>query len=130
MEERDKIPDVIATEEYLYRGVVDSLWSSEHNRPASGIFDDSKGVSVDRDVLVRGKEECINALLLIKQFKAICRIKQKAVAEVDAITKYLPTPQNIYHSEIHDSENKITLTMSKRKKLRDAIEIVYFREQQ
>ena len=125
MEEKAKIPDVIAAEECLYRGIVENQWDPQNNRSTSAVFKDSKGVSVDRDALVRGKDECVTALLQIKQFKAVCRVKQEAVDGAGAITKYLPIQGNIYHSEIHDSENKVSLTGSKAKKLKDASEVVY-----
>lgn len=127
MESNNEIPQVIGLEEFLYRGVVESQWDGEHNRPSSATFKDSKGASVDRDALVRDATTCVNALLGSKPFKAICRVKEESVQVVGAITKYLPVPGNKYHCEIHDSEEKITLSGSKAKNLRDLSEVVYTR---
>ena len=125
MEDNIIIPQTIDAGEFLYRGVVDSQWDTEHNRPSSATFKDSKGASVDRDVLFRNKDVCVTALLKSKPFKAICRVKESDVEGVNAVSKYLPVPGNDFHCEIHGSEQKVTLSGSKTKKLRDLAEVVY-----
>ena len=126
MEKNNGIPQTIDPDEFLYRGVHENQWDAERDRPSSATFKDSKGASVDRDASVRDVQTCINALLKVKEFRAICRVKEENVEDVGAITKYLPIPSNNYHCEIHDSEEKVSLTSSKAKKLRDGAEVVYF----
>ena len=125
MENSIIIPQTIDAEEFLYRGVVDSQWDTEHNRPSSATFKDSKGASVDRDVLFRDRDVCVSALLKSKPFKAICRVKELEVEGVNAITKYLPVPGNDFHCEIHDSDHKVSLSGSKTTRLRDLADVVY-----
>lgn len=125
MENNKGIPLVIGPDEFLYRGVHENQWDVGHNRPSSAIFKDSKGVSVDRDASVRDAQTCVNALLNVKAFKAICRVKEENVRSAGAITRYLPTQENDYHCEIHDSKEKVSLTSSKAKKLRDGAKVVY-----
>ncbi len=104
--------------EYLYRGIIEINWDFENNRPSSATFKDSKGISVDRDNF-RTETECLEYMQSSKKFFAICKIKTLKVVELNAVVKYKPTNLNIYHSEIHDSENKIQIQGSKSKKLRD-----------
>jgi len=109
----DYLDSFIQDSEYLYRGVVDKMWLDDYGRPSSGIFTDSFGISVDRDG-GRVKEDCLKTLFNTRKFKAICRIKTADVRAIEAYPVYKPTIDNIYHSEIHDSEDKIQIT-SKRK---------------
>ena len=125
MENSLNIPLTIDSNEYLYRGVVQMQWDDENNRPTSAAFKCSNGVSVNRDVNILDLDECVHTLLSSHSFKAICRIKQQSVNDIEAITKYLPVPGNDYHCEIHDSETKIRLSDSKCKKLRTQAEVVY-----
>ena len=129
MEENKRIPEEVAAEEFLYRGVVDNQWDVEHNRPSSATFKDSKGASVDRDALFRNPTTCVDALLNSKPFKAVCRVKELNVEKANAITLYLPFPGNEYHCEIHDSSEKVTLSGGKAKKIRDCAEVVYKRQE-
>lgn len=128
MENRDTIPQTIDPEEYLYRGIVAIHWDYTKNRPSSAVFKCPDGVSVNRDVKIHDITFCVNALLKTSSFKAICRVKNQDVIDVEAISKYLPVDGNDYHCEIHDSETKIRLTDSKQKKLRDRAEVVYYEE--
>jgi hypothetical protein len=117
------LPD-IDNNEYLYRGIIEQFWDYENNRPSSAVFKDSKGVSVDREY-DRNEKDCIGKLLENKSFYAICKIKKERVLYHKAIVKYLPVEDNIYHSEIHDTVEKIKLKGSKPKKLRDDSIVVY-----
>lgn len=123
MIEEITLPD-ISNDEFLYRGIIESFWDYENDRPSSAIYKDSKGVSVDREYH-REEKVCIDNLLDVKPFFSICKIKKEKVLICNAITKYLPTEDNIYHSEIHDSEESIKIRGGKAKKLRDASHIVY-----
>ena len=128
MEGEFLIPQEIADDEYLYRGVVAPLWDVTHNRPSSAVFKDSKGASVDRDALFRDSKTCVGALLNNKPFVAVCRVKESSVKEIEAVTKYKPIPENIYHCEIHDVEGKVSLSGKKPNRLRDLSEVVFHRE--
>lgn len=96
----------IDDDEFLYRGVIDAFWDYENSRPSSAAFKDSKGVSVDRDGY-RELEDCINFLKSKKDFIAICKVKTDKVRVLQAVVKHMPVDDNIYHSEIHDSEVRI-----------------------
>lgn len=113
----------VDNDEFLYRGVIEVNWDFENNRPSSSTFKDSLGVSVDRDSL-RTEEECINFLEQKKDFFCICKVVTGKIRALDAFVKYVPKDDNIYHSEIHDSEERVQMRGSKPKKIRDIAEIV------
>lgn len=119
-----EISQQIDGQEFLYRGIVENNWDYTRNRISSAAFKDSKGVSVDRDAF-RDKEECIKALNKKKNFFGICRVKTQIVRELNAIVKYLPEKDNIYHSEIHDSITDIPMKGSKPRRIREMSELVY-----
>jgi hypothetical protein len=113
------------SDELLYRGVVKANWDYEKARPSSATFKDSNGISVDRDG-GRSESECIEFLLAKRKWKAIARVTVQNVLDVNAIVIYKPVvPENLFHSEIHDSTSKLTLPQSKSKKLRDLSTDVY-----
>ena len=114
----------ISDEEYLYRGVIEHNWDYDNNRPSSATFKDSKGASVDRDA-GRSEKDCINNLLKVRDFHAVCKVKTYDVRILNAIVLYKPVESNIYHSEIHDSHDRPRLRGSKPNKIRDKSEIVY-----
>lgn len=120
----DVLNSTIANDEYLYRGIIEINWDFENNRPSSSTFKDSNGISVDRDNY-RREIDCIDFLRNGKDFFGICKVQCKHVRELNAIAKYLPIEKNIYHSEIHDSEERIQLKGSKPKKIRDASLVVF-----
>lgn len=124
MESCNKIPQEIGDEEYLYRGVVEINWDNELQRPSSATYKDSFGVSVNRDAS-RKEQDCVEQLLNLKPFKAVCRVTALTVRKIEAVAKYLPTEDNIYHSEIHNSEDKIPLSGGKASKIREQSEVVY-----
>jgi hypothetical protein len=111
--------------EYLYRRIIlnPNFWDFENNKPTSAIFKDSNGVSVDRHG-IRDEVEIIDTF---KKFpiRAIGKIKAETCRKSETYLTYKPIDTNIYHSEIHDSEQKIQISSSKAKKLRDKIEIIY-----
>lgn len=115
---------IIADDEYLYRGIIELNWDYENNRPSSSAFKDSKGVSVDRDYY-RIEQDCIDFLRVKKDFFAISKVQTTKIRELNTIVKYLPVENNVYHSEIHDSEEQIQMRGSKPKKIRDASQVVF-----
>lgn len=105
--------------EFLYRGVVSVNWDFENNRASSAAFKDSKGTSVNRDG-GRTDPEVVEHMVRTKPFKAIIKVTAKDVRDIGAIVIYKPEiPENIYHSEIHDSSARLQLRGSKPAKLRD-----------
>ncbi len=120
----ENFSETIDDKEFLYRGIIELNWDYTNDRPSSATFKDSKGVSVDRDAQ-RSETECIDFLRNNKDFFAICKVQTDQVKELKAIVKYLPIDNNIFHSEIHDSEERIQMRGSKPKKIRDASEVVY-----
>jgi hypothetical protein len=120
----NELNPIIEDSEFLYRGIIEDFWDYNHNRPSSAIFKDSKGVSVDRDAK-RNENDCIDFLKLKKNFFAICKVQAKIVREENAMIKYLPEIDNIYHSEIHDSEERVQMRGSKPKKIRDNSIVVF-----
>lgn len=120
----DELNSKIENHEFLYRGIIESNWDYENNRPSSATFKDSKGVSVDR-FGDRNEVDCIDFLNDKKKFFAICKVQVGKVRDENAIVKYLPELNNIYHSEIHDSEDRVQMKGSKPKKIRDAAIVVH-----
>ena len=118
------VNQIISDDEFLYRGIISNNWDFENNRPSSATFKDSNGVSVDRDN-GRIDEHCIYLLKQRKDYFGVCKVKTASVREIGAIVKYLPTDDNIYHSEIHDSMEQPSLRGSKPKKIRDIAEVVF-----
>lgn len=114
----------IEDSEFLYRGVVVQNWDFENDRPTSATFKDSKGVSVDRDG-GRKESDCITKLNSVNDFHAICKVQTKDVRDLDAIVIYKPVPENDFHSEIHDSTERIQMRGKKPSKIREKSIVVY-----
>lgn len=109
----------IDNDEFLYRGIIEKFWDYSNNRPSSAAFKDSKGISVDRQGL-RDEKLCVEKLIEKRNFFAVSKIKTEVVRNLNAIVIYLPVDNNLYHSEIHDSIDRVKLRGSKPKKLRDS----------
>jgi|GEM_PF-540087 len=124
VKEESQLSPEIKNHEYLYRGVVLNNWDLINNRISSAAFKDTGGASVDRDG-GREESECIKNLLQVKDFKAICKIKAEIVRSYGAIILYKPIKSNIFHSEIHDSTERIQMRGSKPDKLRRSSLLVY-----
>ncbi len=115
----------ISDREYLYRGVIELNWDFDNDRPSSATFKDSKGVSVDRDG-ERLESDCIKSLLNSKNFFAVCKVLTSEVRKLNALVLYKPVlPSNPYHSEIHDSEERVQMRGKKPNKIRDRSIVVF-----
>jgi len=122
------LDEIIAEDEYLYRGVVDACWDEKEGRPSSAAFKDSKGISVDRDG-GRDKENCVKRLLSVKDFHAVCRLTAGDARSCDTFVKYLSVDGNEYHSEIHDSENQVEIkSKAKSRRLNNKAEVVFCKD--
>jgi len=115
--------------ESLLRGVNKNpnFWNDEKQRPSSAIFKDSKGISVNRTG--ENKKYYTESLEILKHnlgdnIKTVAEINVSYCINLELYLKYLPTDDNIYHSEIHKSENQVTLSKSDAKKLSDLCKIV------
>ena len=110
--------EFIEDRENLFRAVPPNpvVWKAEFNRPSSALFKDSKGCSVDRDG-DRTEKETILALEYRFKNCGVVSINAKRCRELDTYPVPKPSKRNKYHSEIHDSENKILISNSKSRKL-------------
>lgn len=106
-------------EEKLFRAILplEAFWDEENNRPTSGAFKDNKGLSVDRQA-GRSVSDAVQALLATKKEDSkIVSVTVSFCRSVPVLPVYKPVENNIYHSEIHDSEEKIGLSSGKAKAL-------------
>lgn len=118
------LSEEIGGDEFLYRGIVIQNWDFENDRPSSATFKDSQGTSVDRSA-DRNDYECIEKLLQKRNFVAICKVLTKDVRDIEAVAIYKPELENIFHSEIHDSKERVQLRGKKPNKIRDKSKVVY-----
>lgn len=115
------LSNFIDDEEKLYRAIFSysNWWKPEKNRPSSAAFKDNEGgVSVDRDAK-RPEYSVINSFKKrfdILRLKAIVNLTTGKCREIGAYPIYKPSNTNIYHSEIHESENEIFMSTKKLEK--------------
>ena len=118
--------NMIEQHEALLRSIFpqDLLWDGARNKPSSAAFKDANGCSVDRTG-DRTLPDSINYLK--KRFKknpAVAVLPKTTCDEIRVAVKYTPSKNNIYHTEIHDSEEVIQISAYKLKLLSDRC-IVY-----
>ena len=118
--------NMIEQHEKLLRSIFpqDLLWDTVRNKPSSAAFKDANGCSVDRTG-DRTLPDSINYLK--KRFKknpAVAVLPKTTCDEIRVAVKYTPSKNNIYHTEIHDSEEVIQISAYKLKLLSDRC-IVY-----
>jgi hypothetical protein len=115
--------------ETLLRGIhiKPDFWNSEKNRPSSAAFKDSRGLSVNRTgenkKYYKESLECLKNNLG-ERLKAAAEINADFCLDLGLFLKYCPMSDNIYHSEIHKSENEPLLTKSTAKKLSEACKLI------
>jgi hypothetical protein len=108
-------------DEKLFRAVTlkPIFWNETLQRPSSALFRDSRGVSVNRSFQEGDKA----VRHIIKEFKnnlrAVAYVSVQDCLDANVLVLYTPTETNIYHSELHDSVDKVELSRSKAKKLAD-----------
>jgi len=115
--------------ETALRGVKNKpdFWDIEKNRPTSAVFKDSKGLSVNRTG--ENKKYYIISLETLKtnlgeNIRAVAEVNCGDCKDLEVYLKYCPLRDNIYHSEIHRSENQILLSKQQAKKLAELCKIV------
>ena len=122
----------ISPDENLYRAVPmnPNFWKTNQQRPSSALFESNIGVSVDRD----GKrDDKIITESFLERFgecniKAVVFVNAGVCMDIGTYIKYLPKPDNEYHSEIHESESVIEIKSSKAKKIASNCTVVYMNE--
>jgi hypothetical protein len=116
------IPNEIENEEFLYRRILNipNYWKPETNRHSSAAFKQSNGLSVDRSH-TREDSDIIELLknTNMKNIKAIAKIKCETCISILTFPIYKPEADNIYHSEIHNSNSIVLLTNKQSKNLSD-----------
>lgn len=112
-------------DEKLFRAIIpiDAFWDEEKNRPTSGAFKDNKGLSVDRQGNRNNKEAVLSLLKTKRQDSKIVSIKVQTCKLIPVYPIYKPLKDNIYHSEIHDSQEKVGISGSKCKQLSQNVEL-------
>ena len=115
--------------ESLLRGInkQPNFWDSEENRPTSAAFKDKKGVSVNRTG--ENKQYYVQSLECLKnklgeRLRSSVELNVDFCIELGLHLKYCPLDDNIYHSEIHKSENEPSLTKSVSRKLSEICNII------
>lgn len=121
--------ETIKIREKLFRAAFPDkiYWNEGRARFSTALFKDKNGTSVDRDG-DRTSEEAINKILDIfpkEKVQAIVSITAGFCYDLPAYLKYVPSPNDEYHSEIHDSIEKPGLSGSKTRKLLKKCSIEY-----
>lgn len=118
--------------EKLHRYVITNpdYWKTAEGRPSSAVFKDSNGVSVDRDG-GRNDDEIITTFknrFGQENIRAIVCVNAGYCIDIGAHLVYSPEPDNVYHSLILESPERITLKPSKAKNLAKNCSVVYLNE--
>jgi hypothetical protein len=103
----------IAPEESLFRAVNPKLL--KEGKITSAVFKDSKGVSVNRS-----NEDSERSFGLLKErfgYKEIAELYVAECLKEEVYIKYCPLEDNLFHTEIHNSINKVTLSQKKAQRL-------------
>lgn len=105
--------EIFEPKELLFRSVADRFWHP-NGRLDSYAFINSKkfesGLSVDRDG-GRPPEEAARFLNSRKP-GTIISFSVATCAEVCVLVRYCPSPNDVWHSEIHSSETEVRLTLT------------------
>ncbi|MFZ3110555.1 MAG: hypothetical protein WA234_07715 [Rectinemataceae bacterium] len=112
-------------EEKLYRKIrpLEAFWDQERNRPTSGAFKDKRGLSVDRQG-ERDERDVIQTLdKHLPQEGTIVSVSHQQCVNIEIAVVYLPIPENVYHSELHDSPLCVPLSRIKAKRLSEIVNI-------
>lgn len=109
--------DFIDDAEFLYKRIPSNPNNWKDGRITSAVFKDSRGLSVDR----QHTREDENVVKFLKEsfsnIVAIAKVKAEVCREVATYPVYKPVEGNIFHSEIHDSVDKVVISGAKAKKL-------------
>jgi hypothetical protein len=103
----------IAPDESLFRAVNPKLL--QNNEITSALFKDAKGVSVNRS-----NEDAKRSFeILIERLgcEEIAELSVEECLKIEVYIKYCPIDGNPFHTEIHNSIDKVKLSSGKAKKL-------------
>lgn len=112
---------VLARDEHLFRAVepIAMTWDFAHNRPTSGAFKSSKGMSTDR-AMMREKQECVLHLSSSKRGNIVAFLVDHCWKEemfvkpdpVEAEPDHKPEPieANPFHVLVQRSQSELELT--------------------
>ncbi len=116
--------DRFQDDEKLYRAVLPTgMYWKEDGSLSSAAFDDKAGLSVDRGYY-RTDEEASAFMRKSGKRGSIFRFLVRDCREKEIVVKYIPLPDNEFHSEVHGSEEKPKLTRSQCRHLaRVAVEV-------
>ena len=105
-----------AADEKLYRAVLplDMFWK-KNGKVSSAAFYDPKGLSVERGYY---RDDIEVSKIMHERFRGnIVYNFVEHCNSVNALVKYLPSHNSVYHSEIHKDNDTKLLTESQRKHL-------------
>lgn len=90
------------------------LWKGE--RPSSAAFKDAKGLSVNRS-----DDDKLRSLENLKHLQGmVAEVSCKSCKEVEIVAYYKPEENNVFHSELHGSKEKVELTSGQARHLAKA----------
>ena len=115
-------------DERLYRKIrpLEQFWDSESQRPTSGAFKDQNGLSVDRQGQWQNNDAINQLNSRLPGIGAIVSVEYQQCTEIPVLVVYKPLPENEFHSQVHDSEDRIALSSSKARKLSQLVRIDQF----
>lgn len=108
-------------DEKLYRAVF-ATYKKKDGTFSDASLKDAKGLSVERGDYRDDQDVLLNMAGRFKDYLVSLTVND--CWREEAIVKYLPSRESIYHSEIHGSESKLVLSSSQRKHLIDKIQQV------
>lgn len=111
--------------EKLYRAVLpkDMFWKDNGNVSSAAFLSRKGGCSVDRGFFRDDKAVVLD--MKKRNFKGdIITVTVQNCREVEAVPIYAPSKNNIYHSEIHGSNEHMPLSPRQRKHLANSAVIV------
>lgn len=109
------MPHQFNDDELLLRAVLSRPWFWKDGKLSSAALKDSKGLSVDR-TYNRPLDEAISYMLQ-HLTGSVVTFSMDDCKAVNAVVKYCPIEENIYHSEIHGSEEQPRLSSPQAKEL-------------
>ena len=119
---KNSLPEQFNEDELLLRAVLARPWFWKDGKLSSAALKDNKGLSVDR-TYNRTLDESITYMLQ-NLTGSVVTFTLADCNSVNAVVKYRPS-KNIYHSEIHGSEETPRLSPQQAKELALRAEVVY-----
>lgn len=122
---KNSLPEQFDANELLLRAVprIPNFWK-DNNHPSSAAFKQSNGTSVDR-TYDRSLDASIAFIQKNQAGKDVVTVTLDICQTVNAIVRYIPIPENIFHCEIHGSKDRIMLAKPQAKELALHANLVY-----